>query len=228
MVSGFQLWLAAFRGKRGGIVSLKCVAKTKVTPIKTYNASFFNGAGTAFQDVTGLTLTVPNNSYYSMRGSLVSAVAASTTTLQILQGASVVFTDSVIFSTKATDSGILKNISGSSQTVKVQIKNDSGTATSGRTSTMSLITALNILPFDASGYANEDIWADITSLDFVGCCGNGLSNVYYDSDLINDTVTTPVTWNKQEKFVNLIRFWGAVNGYVGFDWTGNEMISSCV
>lgn len=208
----------------GDITDLfNATARTKVTPTKGYNANF-STSSTSFVDATSLSVSVPNGSYYVVRGVLNANSASSTTSLQVLLGASVVFTDSVTSGgggglTKTSDSLILFNNTGSTQTAKVQIKTDNGAHT-GSVQTMSIIQGSMIFPFDANFYAIRESVQDITSLDFIICIGNGTSTVYFDSAAIVDTTTTATTWSSPEKFCNVIRFWGANVGYVAFDFTG--------
>ena len=200
------------------------VSRTKVTPVKGYNASQ-NTTSTTYVDVTGAQISVANNQYYSMK-IIISALSPSTTcTYQILLGASVIKNGTVISggggsASLNVDLGILQNTSGSTQTLKVQIHSDNGANTVGITNG-SCAAGTIILPFDASGYAIMDIWADISSLSFTGI----LSNVYYDGIPNLDASANVSTWNTgTDKVSQIIRFWGSTSGYVAFDFTGKQLV----
>lgn len=213
----------------GDITDLFSVnARTKVTPTKGYNASFSTGS-TTFVDVTSLSVSVPAGASFAVRGQLAASTPTTTTTLQVLLGASVVYTATESSgggggASAMIDSFILYNNTGSTQTAKVQVKVDAGGHTGGVT-VMSIIQGSFLLPFDSSFYAIREGWQDISSLDFICCLGNGVSNIIFDGVPINDTATSAVTWSGTEKFCNVIRFYSNVaSGYVAFDFTGKYLV----
>jgi hypothetical protein len=218
MVSGFQLWLAAFRGKRGGIVSLKCVAKTKVSPLKGYNAAF-NQNPASFVDVTGLSLSVNNNLFYAVRGTFSNDANGGAVTLQILEGATVKYTVTISSSPGQTATMVVdqvfKNTSGGTQTCKVQIKGGGGII-------IAYITTMSII---AGTYMDGlSAWIDVTSIDMVTAAGTGTQFTLYEGLRVDDSSTSIVTYPGPEKFLTAISF----QGHVAWDWAGNQMVSSCV
>lgn len=203
---------------------LKTVSKSKTTPTKAYQSSF-STTSTTFVDVTGLSLSVPNNSYYCIRGILSNDSNGGTASLQVLQGPTVVFSDSVssnapTVASKTTDSLILQNTSGSTQTVKVQIHISSTPSAHAIVSTMSIIEGVFVIPL-----GSQEIICDITSIDFISALGDGTSYVSYDGVIILDSVNTAVTYNTLEKLINAIQFTSNGSGYVAFDWAGKSIVT---
>lgn len=208
---------------------LKTVTKSKVSPTKGYNAAF-NTSNTAFTDVTSLSISVPNNAFYCVKGILKEDTGASTTgTLQLLLNGVQVYTTSVTCGgggaaqQVTADSLIFQNTTGTTQIAKVQIKTDSG----GKVyvSTMSIIAGTFVIPIINSPNNIQEIVCDITSIDFLGAMGDGSSYISYDGIQIVDNTSSASTYSTLEKLVNAILFASNGSGYVAFDWAGKSIVT---
>lgn len=219
--------------------------KVKQTIAKGYNASTTT-AGTSFVDVTSV--TVPNNWYYVMIFDY-SVNTGTTGTWKLLEGAS--SKDTATFT--GNSGGIrfdpfrtYQNISGSSQTVKVQVKSDGlGASPTVGLAHTSIITSPNpiiyIIPelVLSATYIFKSvpipINAYVTSMDVLVATdsGSATAEIWYNGVLpVPDSATTPQTIS-ENRYMDYITFQapartyssGIAQGlYIAYDWAGNQVI----
>lgn len=217
--------------------------KVKQTIAKGYNASTTT-SGTSFVDVTSV--TVPNNWYYVMIFDC-SVNTGTTGTWKLLEGAS--SKDTATF----VGNGVIRfdplrtyqNTSGSSQTVKVQVKSDGlgGSPTVGLAHT-SIITSPNPIIYIIPQLVATEVYnfmvkvplnAYVTSMDVLVAIDTGgtTAEIWYNGVLpVPDSATTPQTIS-ENRYMDYITFQapartyssGIAQGlYIAYDWAGNQVI----
>lgn len=208
------------------------VSKTKQTIGKTLS-SLASTLSTTFVDVTGSSITVPNNWYYAFICD-VSVNTGTTGTWKLLEGA--IQKDTANFTGNASailfdQQKIYQNTSGSSQTVKMQVKTDgNGVSPQVGMNNLSIITSPNPIIYISTGAPTITIQNKcyLTSMDvLVGfdTAGTGLVSFFENQLLVHNNDTTPKTLPNINKLIDSFTF-NVLNSpcYLVYDWDGKQIV----
>jgi len=219
------------------------VAKTKQTILKTLTSSV-STSGTSYVD--GASLSVPNNWYYATFFDETNN-SGTTLTWQLLEGATQKITKSYAsqgISSPVDIQTIYQNTSGSTQTVKLQVKsNGAGGSPTVSLNNMSIIASPNPILYIQPTEVSSSVWnrnislqikAYVTSMDVliasdqITGTGTYVPEVFYEGLLpVSDNQTTPqtITFSRMVDSFNFIGTPVATQKalYIAYDWDGKQL-----